>query len=148
MLKEFKEFAMKGSVIDLAVGVVLGAAFGKIVSSLVDDLLMPPIGRLIGNANFSNFYINLSGGSYASLEAAKEAGAVTLNYGAFANAVFNFLLVAFALFLLIRQVNRLRRQSPPPTPETRECPHCVTSISRRATRCPACTAPVAAAVSG
>lgn len=147
MLKEFKEFAAKGSVLDLAVGVILGAGFGRIVTSLVDDLLMPPIGKLIGNVDFSNLFINLSGGSHSSLAAAKAAGAATINYGVFANTVLNFLIVAFALFLLIKQFNRFRRQAPPPPPETRECPHCISSISKRATRCPACTAPVPA-VSG
>lgn len=145
MFKEFKEFAAKGSVIDLAVGVILGTAFGKIVSSLVDDLLMPPIGKLIQGVDFTNLYVNLSGGSYPSLEAAKAAGAATINYGLFANTLLNFLIVAFALFLLIKQINRFRRQAPPPPPDTRECPHCISSISKRATRCPACTASVPAA---
>ncbi|MEX1107861.1 MAG: large conductance mechanosensitive channel protein MscL [Dongiaceae bacterium] len=113
MLKEFREFAMRGSVIDLAVGVVIGAAFGKIVTSLVNDIIMPPIGLLLGGVDFSNFFITLSGGSYASLAAAQESGAATLNYGVFINSVIQFLIVAFAIFLVIKQINRLKREQPP-----------------------------------
>lgn len=143
MLKEFKEFIAKGNAIDLAVGIVLGAAFGKIVTSVVDDLLMPPIGKLIGDVDFTNLYVNLSGGSFPSLEAAKAAGAATINYGVFVNTVIYFLIVAFALFVLIKQINRLRREPPPPESDTRECPRCVTAISKRASRCPACTTELA-----
>ena len=121
MLKEFREFAMRGSVIDLAVGVIIGAAFGKIVTSLVNDIIMPPIGLLLGGVDFSNFFITLSGGEYASLAEAQEAGAATLNYGLFINTVIQFLIVAFAIFLVIKQINRLRRkqdeapaEAPPP----------------------------------
>jgi large conductance mechanosensitive channel len=145
MLKEFKEFVARGNAVDLAVGVMLGAAFGKIVTSLVDDILMPPIGKLVGNVDFTDLFVNLSGGSYASLAEAKAAGAATINYGLFLNAIIGFLIVSFALFLLVKQLNRLRRRPPAPTPDTRECPHCVTTISRRATRCPSCTAAIAAA---
>lgn len=110
MLKEFKEFAMRGNVIDLAVGVIIGAAFGKIVTSLVNDIIMPPIGILLGGVDFTEMYVNLSGGEYASLAAAKEAGAATINYGVFANAVINFLIVAFAIFMVIKQMNRLKKK--------------------------------------
>lgn len=124
MLKEFKEFAVKGNVMDMAVGIIIGAAFGKIVGSLVNDVIMPPIGRLLGRVDFSNLFINLSGTPYASLAEAKEAGAATLNYGVFANTVIEFLIVAFAVFLLIKQVNRFRRQPAPapaaPPPPTRD----------------------------
>jgi large conductance mechanosensitive channel len=144
MLKEFKEFAMKGSVLDLAVGVVIGGAFGKIVSSLVDDILMPPLGLLLGRADFSNFYVNLSGQQYESLAKAKEAGAATLNYGLFLNAVLSFLIVAFAVFLLVKQINRSRREEPP-APSTRDCPYCLSTIPLKATRCAHCTAELKAA---
>jgi large conductance mechanosensitive channel len=127
MLKEFKEFAMRGNVLDMAVGIIIGAAFGKIVSSLVEDLLMPPIGLLLGKVDFSSLFINLSGQSYPSLEAAKAAGAATLNYGIFINAIINFLIVAFAIFLLIKQVNRFTAKKeeapaapPPPPPPTKD----------------------------
>ncbi|MEX2201739.1 MAG: large conductance mechanosensitive channel protein MscL [Dongiaceae bacterium] len=112
MLKEFREFAMRGSVIDLAVGVVIGAAFGKIVTSLVNDIIMPPIGLLLGGVDFTNFFITLSGGSYKSLAAAQEAGAATLNYGVFINTMIQFVIVAFAIFLVIKQINRLKREQP------------------------------------
>jgi len=114
MLREFREFAMRGNVVDMAVGIILGAAFGKIVSSLVNDVLMPPVGMLLGRMDFSEFYFNLSGGTYPTLAAAREAGAVVIAYGAFINTIIDFLLVAFAIFLLIRQINRLRRQAEAP----------------------------------
>ncbi|MCX8103579.1 MAG: large conductance mechanosensitive channel protein MscL [Candidatus Bipolaricaulota bacterium] len=144
MLKEFKEFAMRGNVLDMAIGIIIGAAFGKIVSSFVNDILMPPIGLLLGRVDFSNLFINLSGVPYASLAEAKAAGAPTINYGVFLNTVLDFVIVAFAVFLVIRQINRLRRQPEPApaAPTTKECPYCFSVISIRATRCPYCTSAV------
>lgn len=140
MLKEFKEFAMKGNVLDLAVGIVIGAAFGKIVSSFVSDVLTPPLGLLLGGIDFSNLFVNLSAGGYATLEAAKAAGAPTLNYGLFLQAVIDFLIVAFAIFLVVKWVNRMRTPAPAVAPATKECPMCTTAIPIKARRCPACTA--------
>ena len=147
MLKEFKEFAMRGNVLDMAVGIIIGAAFGKIVSSLVNDVIMPPIGLLLGNVDFSNLFINLSGQPYASLAAAKAAGAPVVAIGVFLNSIFDFLIVAFVIFLLIRQVNRTKRQTEVPAvaPITRECPFCWSSIPMKATRCPHCTSELKAA---
>jgi len=147
MLKEFKEFAMRGNVLDMAVGIIIGAAFGKIVSSFVNDVIMPPIGLLVGNVDFSNLFINLSGQSYASLAAAKAAGAPVVAIGVFLNSVFDFLIVAFVIFLLIRQVNRMKRQTEVPAvaPITRDCPFCWSSIPMKATRCPHCTSELKAA---
>jgi large conductance mechanosensitive channel len=139
MLQEFKEFAMRGNVVDLAVGVVIGAAFGKIVTSFVEDVLMPPIGLLLGNVDFSNLFINLSGGNYPSVAAAKAAGAATLNYGIFLNNILNFLIIAFAIFLLIKQINRLQRPAPAAAPTTKDCPQCLMAIPIKATRCAHCT---------
>jgi large conductance mechanosensitive channel len=141
MLKEFKEFAMRGNVVDMAVGIIIGAAFGKIVSSLVNDVIMPPIGLILGKLDFSNLFINLSGQPYASLAEAKAAGAATINYGMFLNNVIDFIIVAFAIFLLVRQINRLRRepQAAPVVPTTRECPYCFSAIPIKAVRCPQCT---------
>lgn len=139
MLKEFKEFAMRGNVLDMAIGIIIGAAFGKIVSSFVNDLLMPPIGLLLGKVDFSNLFVNLSGQSYDSLAAAKAAGAATLNYGLFLNSVIDFVIVAFAIFLLIRQVNRFKRE-PEKVPTTKECPYCCSEIPVKAVRCAHCTA--------
>jgi large conductance mechanosensitive channel len=141
MLKEFKEFAMRGNVVDMAVGIIIGAAFGKIVSSLVNDVIMPPIGLILGKLDFSNLFINLSGQPYASLAEAKAAGAATINYGMFLNNVIDFIIVAFAIFLLVRQINRLRRepQPAPVTPATKECPFCFSAIPIKAVRCPQCT---------
>jgi large conductance mechanosensitive channel len=140
MWKEFREFAMRGNVIDLAIGVIIGAAFGKIVTSFTNDILMPPIGLLLGKVDFSNLFISLSGQSYPSLKAAQDAGAPTINYGVFLNSVLDFVIVAFAIFLLVKQVNRLQRKpDAPPPPETRDCPFCATAISLKATRCPNCT---------
>jgi large conductance mechanosensitive channel len=139
VFKEFKEFAVKGNVMDMAVGIIVGAAFGKIVGSLVSDLLMPPIGLLLGKVDFSNLFVNLSGTAYPSVAAAKAAGAPTLNYGVFLNTVLEFLIVAFAVFLVVRQLNRLRREPAPAAPTTKECPHCLTAIPIKATRCFACT---------
>lgn len=141
MLKEFKEFAMKGNVVDLAIGVIIGGAFGKIVTSLVNNVIMPPIGLILGNVDFSNLFINLSGGDYASLKQAEEAGAVTINYGLFLNTVIDFLIVAFVIFLLVKQINKLHKpkveESSKPT--SKDCPYCLSSIPIKATRCPACT---------
>lgn len=147
MLKEFKEFAMRGSVLDMAIGIIIGAAFGKIVGSFVEDILMPPIGMLLGKVDFSNLFVSLTGQSYDSLAAAKEAGAATINYGLFFNHVFNFLIVAFAIFLLIKQVNRLKREeaAPPAEPTTKDCPYCLSAIPIKATRCAHCTADLKAA---
>ncbi|TLY41674.1 MAG: large conductance mechanosensitive channel protein MscL [Nitrospirae bacterium] len=147
MLKEFKEFAMRGNVLDMAVGIIIGAAFGKIISSLVNDVIMPPIGLLLGNVDFSNLFINLSGQPYASLAAAKAAGAPVVAIGVFLNSVFDFLIVAFVIFLLIRQVNRTKRQTEVPAvaPITRDCPFCWSSIPMKATRCPHCTSELKAA---
>ena len=139
MLREFKEFAMRGNVIDLAVGIIIGAAFGKIVSSMVSDVLMPPIGVLLGNIDFSNLFINLSKEAYASLDAAKKAGAATINYGLFINSVIDFIIVAFCIFILVRQMNRFKKAPPPADPTTKECKFCVSAIPITATRCPHCT---------
>ena len=137
MLKEFKEFMMRGNVVDLAVAVVIGAAFGKIVTSFVEDILMPPIGLALGGVDFSNLFINLSGKDYASVAAAKAAGAPTFNYGIFFNTILNFLIIALAIFLIIKQMNRF--QKPAPAPATKDCPHCLFAIPIKATRCPHCT---------
>ena len=145
MLKEFKKFALKGNMIDLAVGIIIGAAFGGIVNSLVSDVIMPPIGLLLGNIDFSNFFLVLKegkvAGPYVSLATAKAAGAVSLNYGVFVNTIVSFLIVAFSVFLLVRSVNKLRRKEevPPVVPTTKECTYCFTSIPIKATRCPHCT---------
>ena len=141
MFKEFKEFVMRGNVVELAVGVVIGAAFGKIVASFVGDVLMPPIGLLLGKADFSNLFVNLSGTVYPTVAAAKAAGAPTLNYGAFLQAIVDFLFVAFAIFLFIRQINKA---FPPPAPAatTRPCPLCLSAIPLKATRCAHCTSEI------
>jgi large conductance mechanosensitive channel len=144
VLKEFKEFAMRGSVVDLAVGVIIGAAFGKIVSSLVEDVMMPPIGRLLGHVNFSELFLNLGDKSYETLEAAKTAGAPTLNYGLFLNTLINFLIVAFAVFLVVQQVNRwTKKPAVPAASPTKECPQCAMTIPIAAKRCGHCTAQLA-----
>ena len=142
MFKEFKEFAMKGNMIDLAVGVIIGGAFGKVISSIVEDVIMPPIGMLLGNMDFSNLFIALDGEEYASLAAAKEAGAATLNYGSFISTLIDFLIIAFVIFFVIKQMNRLRRtkEEAPAAPTTKECPHCLSEIPLKATRCKCCTA--------
>ena len=151
MLKEFKEFAMRGNVVDMAVGIIIGAAFGSIVKSLVDDVLMPPIGMLLGNVDFSNLFIVLKQGAvagpFATLAEAQKAGAVTLNYGVFANTIISFIIVAFAVFMLIRALNKLKRQeeAPPAEPTTKECPHCLSTIPIMATRCAHCTSGLATA---
>lgn len=138
MLKEFKEFALRGSVMDLAIGVILGAAFGKIVSSFVDDVLMPPLGMLIGRVDFANLFINLSAQPVASLDAAKKAGVPVIAYGAFLNTVISFLIVALVIFLVVRQINRARTKREV-SPTTKECRFCASAIALKATRCPACT---------
>ena len=144
MLKEFKEFAMRGSVVDLAVGVIIGAAFGKIVSSLVEDVMMPPIGRLLGHVDFSGLFLNLGDKSYETLAAAKAAGAPTLNYGLFLNTVISFLIVAFAVFLVVQQVNRwTKKPAVAAAPTTKECPECAMAIPIAAKRCGHCTAQLA-----
>ncbi len=140
MLQEFKKFALQGNVLDMAIGIIIGAAFGKIVSSLVADVLMPPIGLLVGKIDFSSLFLNLSGQDYASLVAAKAAGAPTINYGIFLNNVFDFLIVAFVIFLLVKQINRLKaKEAPAAAPTTRDCPRCLSAIPLRATRCAFCT---------
>jgi len=140
MIKEFKDFIMRGSVLDLAIGVIIGGAFGKIIASLVSDVLMPPIGMLLGKVDFSNLFINMSGGSYASLADAQKAGAATLNYGLFINNVINFLIIALVIFIIIKQVNRFTKPAlVPATPTTKECPFCYSNIPIKATRCPNCT---------
>ena len=144
MLKEFKEFAMRGNVVDMAVGIIIGASFGGIISSLVADVVMPPIGMMLGNVDFANLFVTLkegakAAGPYASLAEAKAAGAVTLNVGVFFNTIVNFLIVAFAMFLVIRGMNRMKREAPAAAPTTKECPHCFTAIPIKAKRCPNCT---------
>jgi large conductance mechanosensitive channel len=143
MFKEFKEFAVKGNVLDMAVGIIIGAAFGKIVTSFVSDILMPPLGLLLGKMDFSNLFIDLSGQHLATLDAAKKAGAATLNYGIFINTIIDFLFVAFAVFLLIKQVNKLKRQAPAAAPTSRDCPFCASAIPLAASRCPHCTSQLA-----
>jgi len=139
MFKEFKEFVMRGNVLDLAVGIVIGAAFGKIVTSLVSDIVMPPIGILLGKVDFKNLFIDLSGKHYSTLEAAQKAGAATINYGLFLTTVVDFLIVAFVIFLVVKQANRMKRQPAPAPATSRECPFCRTAIPIQATRCPNCT---------
>lgn len=140
VLKEFKEFAVKGNVVDMAVGIIIGAAFGKIVTSLVEDIIMPPIGLLLGKVDFANLYINLSGQHYDSLDAAKAAGAAVIRYGVFLNQAIGFVIVAFAVFMMVKAVNRLRKdQAPAPAAPEKQCPFCKTAIPLEATRCPHCT---------
>ncbi len=146
MLQEFKAFAVKGNVVDMAVGVIIGAAFGAIVTSLVNDVIMPPVGVLLGGADFANHFVVLKAGAalappYATIEAAKEAGAVTLNYGKFINSIISFLIVAFSVFLLVRSLLRLKKQeaAAPAAPTTKDCPHCCSAVPLKATRCPHCT---------
>ena len=139
MLKEFKEFVMRGNVLDLAVAVIIGGAFGKIITSFVNDVLMPPIGLLLGGVDFANLFIPLDGQTYESLEAAQAAGATTINYGVFINTVIDFLIVALVIFLVVRVANRMKKPEPVAAPTTKECPHCFTTIPLKATRCPNCT---------
>lgn len=148
MFKEFKEFAVKGNVLDMAVGIIIGAAFGTLVASFVSDVLMPPIGLLLGNMDFSNLYVVIHAGSvpvpYASLAQAHAAGAVTLNYGVFLDKVIAFLIVAFVLFLIVRSMNRLKRkaEAPAAAPATKECPYCCSTVALKAVRCPNCTSEI------
>lgn len=139
MLKEFKEFAMRGNLIDLAIGIIIGSAFGKIVSSFVNDIVMPPLGMLLGKVNFTDLFIPLDGKTYASLQVAKDAGAPTLNYGLFINNIIDFIIVAFVVFLVVRAINRMKKPAPAAAPSTKECPHCCSAIPLKATRCPNCT---------
>jgi large conductance mechanosensitive channel len=152
MLKEFKEFVIRGNVVDMAIGIVIGAAFGTIVKSFVDDVLMPPIGLLLGNVDFTNLFITLKEGSkaagpYASLTAAKAAGAVTLNLGVFINTIISFIIIAFAVFMVIKGINRMKREkeAPPAEVTTKDCPFCFTAIPIQASRCPHCTSQLTAA---
>lgn len=150
MFKEFKEFAMRGNVLDMAVGIIIGGAFGTIISSMVSDVLMPPVGMALGNVDFTNLYVLLKEGTnaaapYASLADAKAAGAVTINYGLFINSVISFVIVAFCVFMLIRTMNRLRREEAPAETTTRDCPFCYSAIPLKASRCPHCTSEVKAA---
>lgn len=149
MLKEFKDFAMRGNVVDMAVGIIIGAAFGTIVKSLVADVIMPPIGLLLGDVDFANLFVVLKQGAevaapYESLAAAKEAGAVTINYGTFINTLISFIIVAFAIFLLIRNLNKMKKEeeAPPAEPTTKDCPKCFTTIPIKAMRCPHCTSEI------
>lgn len=142
MLEEFKKFAMRGNVVDMAVGIVIGVAFGKIVSSFVKDMLMPPLGKLMGGMDFSNLFINLGTESYASLAAAQEAGAATINYGVFINTVLDFLIVAFAIFMVIKAMNKLKREEPAKAPDTKACPQCLSEIPIAAKRCKFCTSQI------
>ncbi|MGQ9477010.1 MAG: large conductance mechanosensitive channel protein MscL [Candidatus Bipolaricaulia bacterium] len=145
MLKEFKEFALRGNVVDMAVGIIIGVAFGAIVASLVADMIMPPIGLALGKVDFANLFVVLKQGTppgpYASLADAKAAGAVSINYGVFINTIINFLIIAFAVFLIVRSINRMKRkaEAPPAEPTTKECPYCLSKIPIKAKRCPYCT---------
>ena len=140
MFKEFRQFIMRGNVLDLAIGVIIGGAFGKIVTSLVNDIIMPPVGLLAGKVDFTSLFINLSSTPYATLTEAQAAGAPTINYGLFVNTVIDFLIVALVVFVLVRQVNRLYPRPAPAAPDTRECPYCLSTIRLKATRCAHCTA--------
>jgi large conductance mechanosensitive channel len=144
MFKEFKEFVMKGNVLDMAVGIIIGVAFGKIITSFVSDILMPPLGLLLGKMDFSNLFINLSGQSYPTIAAAKAAGAATLNYGIFINTIIDFLIVAAAIFLVVRMVNKMKRAPAAAAPTTKDCPFCASAIPIPAKRCPHCTSQLAA----
>jgi len=142
MLKEFKEFAMKGNVLDMAIGVIIGAAFGKIVTSLVSDVLMPPIGLLMGQVDFSSLFLNLSSTPQPSLAAAKAAGTPTINYGVFLQTVLDFIIIAFVIFMLVKQINRLKKPAAPAAPSTKDCPLCLSTIPAKATKCAHCTSSV------
>lgn len=142
MLKEFKEFAMKGNVLDMAIGVIIGGAFGKIVTSLVSDVLMPPLGLVLGKVDFSSLFLNLSGAPQPSLAAAKAAGAPTVNYGVFLQTVLDFIIIAFVIFLIVKQVNRLKTPAAPAVPTTKDCPLCLSTIPIKATKCAHCTSSV------
>ena len=139
MMKEFKEFAVKGNVVDLAVGVIIGAAFGKIVTSFVSDVVMPPLGMAMGKVNFTDLFIDLSGQGFTSLKAAKDAGAPIISYGVFINTIIDFTIIAFVIFLVIKQINRMKKEPAPAPPNTKDCPFCCTAIPIAAKRCPQCT---------
>ncbi|NVN91718.1 MAG: large conductance mechanosensitive channel protein MscL [Desulfuromonadales bacterium] len=139
MLKEFKEFALKGNVIDLAIGIIIGAAFNKIVQSLVTDIIMPPIGMIMGKVDFASLFVNLSSTHYETLAEAKKAGAATLNYGIFISTIVDFLIMAFVVFLMVRQINRMKKEAPAAAPDTKACPFCFSTVPLQATRCPQCT---------
>jgi large conductance mechanosensitive channel len=146
MLKEFKEFAMKGNVLDMAIGIIIGAAFGKIISSMVSDILMPPIGMLMGQVDFSSLFVTLTGQPFPSLAAAKAAGAPTINYGVFLQTILDFVIVAFVIFMVVKQVNRFKKpDAPPAPPSTKSCPYCLSEIPLKAIRCSHCTSDVKAA---
>jgi len=144
MFNEFKKFAMRGNVVDLAIGIIIGASFGKIITSLVSDVLMPPIGLILGKVDFSSLFVNISGKSYGSLAEAKAAGAATINYGLFLNTIVDFLIVAFVIFLLVQQINRWNKPAPAPLATTKDCGYCATAIPIKATRCPNCTSQLTA----
>jgi large conductance mechanosensitive channel len=139
MFKEFKEFAMRGNVLDMAIGIIIGAAFGKIVTSFVNDVLMPPLGLLLGSSDFTNKFVTLQGEAFATLDAAKEAGSVTLNYGLLINTVIDFVIVAFAIFIVVKQINRLKKKPEAPPPNTKDCPFCLSTVPIKASRCGHCT---------
>lgn len=143
ILDEFKEFAIKGSLVDMAVGIVIGAAFGAVVRSLVDNIIMPPFGRLLGGTDFSDLFINLSPGTFSTLTAAKAAGAATINYGLFLNSIISFLIVSWALFIVVKFMNKFKREAVAPEPDTKLCPHCQSTIKLKAVRCPYCTSQLA-----
>ena len=147
VLKEFRDFAARGNVIDLAIGVIIGAAFGKIVTSAVDDLIMPPIGMVLGGVDFKDLFVTLDGSAHASLAAAKAAGAPAIAYGNFMNTVVQFLIVAFVIFMMVRTINRWKTAPPPPPDDARDCPFCLSKIPKKATKCAHCTSPVPAAAS-
>ncbi len=142
MWQEFKEFAFRGNVIDLAVGIIIGAAFGKVVSSLVNDIIMPPIGRVFGSVDFASLYINLSGQQFASMADAVKAGAPIIKYGLFFNNIIDFLIVALVIFMMIKSINKVRREKPAPEPDTKECKYCLSAIPIKASRCPHCTSEI------
>jgi large conductance mechanosensitive channel len=144
MFNEFKKFAMRGNVVDLAIGIIIGASFGKIITSLVSDVLMPPIGLILGKVDFSSLFVNISGKSYGSLAEAKAAGAATINYGLFLNTIVDFLIVAFVIFLVVQQINRWNKPAPAPPSTTKDCGYCATTIPIKATRCPNCTSQLSA----
>jgi large conductance mechanosensitive channel len=144
MLKEFKAFVMRGNVMDMAVGIIIGAAFGKIVTSLVNDVIMPPIGLLLGHVDFAGLFVDLSGKGFVTLRAAQEAGAPTINYGVFISSIINFAIVAFAVFMMIRVLERLRKKEEPPSPPSaKECPHCLSAVPAKASKCAFCTSELA-----
>jgi large conductance mechanosensitive channel len=139
MFKEFKEFAMRGNVLDMAIGIIIGAAFGRIITSLVADIIMPPIGMVLGHVDFSTLFLNISGTSYPTLAAAKAANAATINYGMFLNTVVDFAIVAFVIFMMVRQINHWNKPAPAAAPTTKDCPYCLSTVPLKATRCPNCT---------